>query len=87
MMSWSTKPQRVRWLARLRKVSMLMFVALTALNVPLARAHNGPPFPIIVDQRVGPCIVSLWTHPDVGVGTFFVMVDATPLAWPCCWLS
>src|ERR1700730_18290461 len=39
-------------------------------------AHNGPPFPIIVDQRVGPCIVSLWTHPDVGTGTFFVMVDA-----------
>lgn len=78
MMSLSTKPQRARWLARLRKVSMLMFVGLTALNVPLARAHNGPPFPIIVDQRVGPCIVSLWTHPDVGVGTFFVMVDATP---------
>src|ERR1700730_7334732 len=78
MMSLSTKPQRARWLARLRKVSMLMFVGLTALNVPLVRGHNGPPFPILVDQRVGPCIVSLWTHPDVGVGTFFVMVDATP---------
>jgi hypothetical protein len=45
---------------------------------PRASAHNGPPFPIIVDQRVGPCIVSLWTHPDVGIGTFFVMVDAPP---------
>src|SRR3984893_4250354 len=78
MMSLSTKPQRARWLARLRKVSMLMFVGLTVLNVPLVRGHNGPPFPILVDQRVGPCIVSLWTHPDVGVGTFFVMVDATP---------
>ena len=41
-------------------------------------AHNGPPFPIIVDQRVGPCVVSLWTHPDVGTGTFFIMVDAPP---------
>src|ERR1700730_10599193 len=78
MMSLSTKPQRARWLARLRKVSMLMFVGLTALYVPLARGHNGPPFPIIVDQRVGPCVVSLWTHPVVGVGTFFVMVDAAP---------
>jgi hypothetical protein len=38
-------------------------------------AHNGPPYPIITDQRVGPCIVSLWTHPDIGLGTFFVMVD------------
>jgi hypothetical protein len=43
-----------------------------------AAAHNGPPYPIITDQRVGPCIVSLWTHPDVGIGTFFVMVDPLP---------
>jgi hypothetical protein len=38
-------------------------------------AHNGPPFPIIVDRHVGPCVVSLWTHPDVGIGTFFVIVN------------
>jgi hypothetical protein len=41
-------------------------------------AHNGPPFPILTDQRVGPCVISLWTHPDVGTGTFFVMVDPLP---------
>ena len=43
-----------------------------------ARAHNGPPFPIIENQKVGPCIISLWTHPDVGTGTFFVLVDPLP---------
>ncbi len=43
-----------------------------------ARAHNGPPFPIIENQRVGPCVISLWTHPDVGTGTFFVLVDPLP---------
>ena len=43
-----------------------------------AAAHNGPPFPIIVDRRVGPCRISLWTHPDVGIGTFWVMVDPPP---------
>jgi hypothetical protein len=43
-----------------------------------ARAHNGPPFPIIENQKVGPCIVSLWTHPDIGTGTFFVLVDPLP---------
>jgi hypothetical protein len=42
------------------------------------RAHNGPPFPIIENKRVGPCIVALWTHPDVGTGTFFVLVDPPP---------
>jgi hypothetical protein len=51
-----------------------LFACLLALALPAA-AHNGPPFPIITDQRVGPCVVSLWTHPDVGTGTFFVMVD------------
>ncbi|HEY8714895.1 MAG TPA: FG-GAP-like repeat-containing protein, partial [Candidatus Acidoferrum sp.] len=51
---------------------------LVLIFVSTARAHNGPPFPIISDRRAGPCIVSLWTHPDVGIGTFFVMVDAAP---------
>ncbi|HEX4486560.1 MAG TPA: hypothetical protein VH088_09860 [Terriglobales bacterium] len=43
-----------------------------------AFAHNGPPFPIIENQKMGPCLVSLWTHPDIGVGTFFVFVQAAP---------
>ncbi len=51
---------------------------LAMLCAPSAEAHNGPPFPIITDQRVGPYIISLWTHPDLGIGTFFVMVDLVP---------
>lgn len=43
-----------------------------------ARAHNGPPFPILENARVGPCVVALWTHPDVGTGTFFVLVSPDP---------
>ena len=38
-------------------------------------AHEGPPFPIIVDKSVGPCIVSVWTDPDVGESKFFVIVN------------
>src|SRR3984957_8457279 len=52
-----------------------MFACALALAIPAA-AHNGPPFPIITDQRVGPCIVSLWVHPDVGVSSpFFVILE------------
>jgi hypothetical protein len=52
---------------------------LLALLWPMrARAHNGPPFPIIENHTVGPCIISLWTHPDVGTGTFFVFVQPLP---------
>jgi hypothetical protein len=65
--------------ARLRVAAtvVLVVVAAFAWSLP-AVAHNGPPFPIIVDQRVGPCVISLWTHPDVGIGTFFVLVDPPP---------
>jgi len=41
-------------------------------------AHDGPPFLIVVDQKVGPCVISVWTDPDVGTGTFFVVVNAPP---------
>ena len=43
-----------------------------------AAAHEGPPFPIIMDQRVGPYVVSVWTDPDIGTGTFFVILAAAP---------
>src|ERR1700733_11433899 len=43
--------------------------------------HNGSPFPTITDQRPGPWIISRWTHPDAGLGTFFVMVDPPPGGW------
>ena len=41
-------------------------------------AHNGPPFPILEGQHIGPYTIALWTHPDLGTGTFFVMVDPPP---------
>ena len=54
-------------------------LALLLLLIPAtARAHDGPPFPILVDQKVGPCMISVWTDPDVGTGTFFVIVSALP---------
>jgi hypothetical protein len=57
-----------------RKRYQWLILLLGALS-SAAFAHNGPPFPIIVDREIGPCMVSLWTHPDIGIGTFWVMVD------------
>ena len=56
----------------------MLGLALMLLVPALARAHNGPPFPIVENQKVGPCVIALWTHPDVGTGTFFVIVDPPP---------
>ena len=57
---------------------MALASALVLLSPTLAEAHNGPPFPILENQRIGPCVIALWTHPDVGTGTFFVIVDPPP---------
>ena len=54
-----------------------LVVVLLVASSPLG-AHNGPPFPIISDKRVGPVVVSLWTHPDVGTGLFYVIVEPPP---------
>jgi hypothetical protein len=40
-----------------------------------ASAHEGPPYPILVDKMIGPCLVSVWADPDVGVGTYFIILD------------
>jgi len=53
-------------------------VNLLGVSCLPAGAHNGPPFPIMTDQHMGPCVISLWTHPDLGTGTFWIMVDPPP---------
>ena len=60
------------------KVSVGLLVALLLVSYTPASAHNGPPFPIIENKKVGPCIVALWTHPDVGTGAFYVFVEPVP---------
>jgi hypothetical protein len=60
-------------------IARVLATASLALLLALpARAHNGPPFPIIENRRMASCIISLWTHPDIGTGTFFVLVDPIP---------
>lgn len=50
-------------------------LALCALATSRSVAHEGPPFPIIMDQPAGPYVVSVWTDPDVGIGKFFVILN------------
>lgn len=51
-------------------------VALGGLPARPAAAHEGPPFPILVDRRAGPYVASVWTDPDIGTGIFFVVLEA-----------
>jgi hypothetical protein len=38
-----------------------------------AMAHVGAPYPVLLEEEVGPYIVSVLADPDVGTGTFHVM--------------
>jgi hypothetical protein len=54
-----------------------VIVLMVLFSLPVS-GHNGPPFPIIENKNIGPCVISLWTHPDIGVGTFFVFLGPAP---------
>ncbi|MEZ6015987.1 MAG: hypothetical protein R3F49_12785 [Planctomycetota bacterium] len=49
-----------------------------ALLVLPAAAHDGPPYPILVDEPVAGIEVSVWADPDVGEGTFYYYIDKAP---------
>lgn len=51
--------------------ALLVLAAVAGLALPCA-AHDGPPFPIIVDKPFGGRTLSVWADPDVGVGTFYI---------------
>jgi len=41
----------------------------------LTTAHEGPPYPLFLDRKIDPYVVSVWTDPDVGTGLFFVILS------------
>lgn len=52
-----------------------VMLATLAWSMP-AWAHIGPPYPIMQNRKVGPLNVEVWSNPDVGTGSFFVILDA-----------
>lgn len=38
-------------------------------------AHEGPPFPILVDEPLADYVVSVWADPDIGEARFFIIVE------------
>lgn len=55
-----------------------LLLCFAAAFAPSAAAHDGPPYPILVDERVGEWTFSVWADPDVGTGTFFVYLEPPP---------
>jgi hypothetical protein len=60
------------WLSRPAYLAVLL---LAVYGITPAWAHIGPPYPIIQGQKIGPLTVAVWGNPDVGTGSFFVVID------------
>jgi hypothetical protein len=54
---------------------LLTTAALVLACFVRVSAHDGPPYAILVDKSLGPCTASVWADPDVGTGTFFVILE------------
>src|SRR2546421_11519758 len=66
---------------RRRNMNILRCLVLCQLFLCLnnrASAHNGPPFRILAGQRVGSCLIDVWTHADVGTSSFWIKVSPIP---------
>jgi len=59
-------------------MSRTLPLAIILLLAQTTSAHEGPPFPLFVDQKVDRYVVSLWSDPDVGDALFFVIVNGEP---------
>jgi hypothetical protein len=59
-----------------RATYVLLPLVIILLFATTSSAHEGPPFPLFVDQKIDRYVISVWTDPDVGTALFFVIVSA-----------
>ncbi len=62
-------------------VGLALFWLAGELLVPgVVQAHVGAPYPVLMEEPVGPYLVSALADPDVGGGTFYILItqDGAP---------
>lgn len=57
----------------MKKIILLTAFLLSSFSF----AHEGPPFPILVDHAFGNSKISVWADPDTGSGTFLFYPEGT----------
>ncbi len=57
------------------RLALLLAVLLVLGATAKAWAHIGPPYPIMENRKIGPLSVDVWSNPDVGLGSFFVIIN------------
>ena len=63
--------------ARQNPLTHLVLIATAALiGSNVAVAHEGPPFPILMDKPLAGYTVSVWADPDIGEAAFFIIIES-----------
>ncbi len=70
------KSTRKHWRPKTRLSRAIVGAIALCLNVSDAHAHEGPPFPIVQDYRLGDYNISVWADPDIGDATFYIQVES-----------
>jgi len=55
-------------------LSILWAATWSVARPATAQAHVGAPYPVLLEEAVGPYVASALADPDVGTGTFYVLV-------------
>lgn len=53
----------------------LLTVVCFGLISSVLQAHDGPPFPVVMEEPVDDFLISVWADPDVGESQFFVVLE------------
>lgn len=61
--------------SRGRRRAIWIALGLCLFLCAAAQAHEGPPYPIMMDEPVPGYLVSVWADPDIGTGTFYVLTE------------
>jgi hypothetical protein len=60
--------------AGMLRICLISVLLILYAGVP-AWAHIGPPFPIMQNRKIGSLNVEVWSNPDVGTGSFWIVID------------
>jgi hypothetical protein len=50
--------------------------------VSMSAAHEGPPFPILMDKPLAGYVASVWADPDIGDARFFIIIESAQGGMP-----
>ncbi|MCO8123861.1 hypothetical protein NHH03_19100 [Stieleria sp. TO1_6] len=58
----------------LQRLSIATAIAFL-LHCPSTVAHEGPPFPVLLDEPINDHTISIWADPDIGQARFFIVLE------------